>query len=59
MWPLPRCLFAQLIFRYSVVEEERKKFMFGDSEVSLLQKSLKDLAIIRFAFLKILFIFLK
>lgn len=32
------------------MEEERKKWMFGDSEMSLLQKSLKDLAIIRFAF---------
>lgn len=50
MWLLPEYLCAQLIFRYSVVEEKREKWMFGDSKVSVLQKSLKDYVIIRFAF---------
>lgn len=41
MWSLPRYLYAQLIFRCSSVEEKRKKKKdFGDSETSLLQKSL-------------------
>lgn len=37
------------------MEEERKKWIFGDSETSLPEKSLKDHVIIRFTFLKDLY----